>query len=276
MSSTAVVSKIKKILGEKHVGHLGTLDPAAGGVLVVACSKATKFFDYFLSKDKVYFAVAQFGKMTNTLDSFGTVIKSDDKLIETDAINNSIGQFVGKIQQVPPLFSAVKVGGVAAYKRARNNESVELKPREIEIFDFKLVDKIGTNTFGFYIHCSSGTYVRSLILSLAESLGTIATTPVIIRLKSGPFAIEKAVTLEELEREPQKHLISIENLFCNMKRVEFVGDDKKIVKNGGTVFAKTYDLSENAQILGYVDGKLFGLFDVTDGMAKCKINVFEE
>lgn len=276
MSSTALVAKVKKILGQKHVGHLGTLDPAASGVLVVACQKATKFFDYFLNKDKVYFAIAEFGTLSDTLDSFGRVVEKDDINVELDDIKSIIDDFNGKSMQTPPLYSAVKINGVAAYKHARNNQSVQIKPKEIEVFNFYVIDKIKKNTFSFYIHCSSGTYVRSLLLSLAQKLDTVATTPVIIRLKSGPFNLKDAITLKMLESDPQKYLITIEDLFVSMKKINFESCDKKTIMNGGTVLAKAYNMSDNSEFLGYIDGKLFGLFSVNNGIIKCKINVYEE
>ena len=275
VSSTYIVSKVKRFTKEKRVGHLGTLDPAASGVLPVAVGKATKFFDYFLNKDKVYYAIAEFGVETNSLDSEGQVLKTQKSGVSKDKIQNVLNNFVGSISQVPPMFSAVKIDGKAAYELAREGKSVELKSRTVNIFSIELLEEISSNSFSFRIHCSAGTYIRSLLVDIAHSLGEIANVPVIIREKSGPFEIDCAVTLQDLEFNSTKYIIPIEDVFCDLQRIEFFEKDHKKVLNGVAVSKRDYDIDNGQEFLGYVNGKLFGLFEVACNDLKCKINVYE-
>ena len=138
-SSSNVVCKVKKILGTKKVGHLGTLDPAASGVLPLAVGKATKFFDYFLTKDKEYVALVEFGKSTSTLDAYGEVIENNNKLIDEMELKSILPKFVGDIDQTPPKFSAIKINGKRAYELARENANFEIKPRKITIYSITLI-----------------------------------------------------------------------------------------------------------------------------------------
>lgn len=273
MSSTAVVGKIKHLLGTKRAGHMGTLDPAAAGVLTVAVGKATKFFDYFLNKDKVYYAIAEFGITTSTLDSEGEIISVNNKIITREQINKKIGDFIGEINQVPPLYSAIKVDGKRAYDLARAGQNVELRPRRVKIFDFELMREIKENTFEFKIWCSSGTYVRSLLNDLALSLDTIANVPVIIRTKCGHFNIKEAVTIEEIGNSPKNCLISVEDVFKSLKRIEFNSQDIKKVENGVTISDNGYCLGGDDEFLGYISGQLVGLFSNENNQIKCKINL---
>lgn len=226
VSSSNVVCRVKKILGTSKVGHLGTLDPAASGVLPVAFGKATKFFDYFLKKDKEYVADVLFGIETDTLDSFGNITKTESVNIRKEDIEKVLPNFIGKINQVPPMYSAIKVDGKKACDLAREGKVIDLKSREIEIFSIDILSEIGGNKFRFKVHCSAGTYIRTLFNDIAGELGTVATTPVIIRTKSGAFDIENALTLDELEEN--KSVISIENLFSNSEFIDIT--DEVLVK----------------------------------------------
>ena len=150
MTSSDVVIKIKKILKTKKVGHLGTLDPAASGVLPISIGRATKFFDYFLSKDKEYYALVQFGYRSDTLDSFGQVEKVNDKLVTEDMIRNVISKFIGEIDQVPPKYSAIKINGKKACDLARENVNFELKSRKINIYSIILKEMVDENKQHFW------------------------------------------------------------------------------------------------------------------------------
>lgn len=263
MTSSDVVCAVKKIIGEKKVGHLGTLDPAASGVLPIAVGKAAKFFDYFLKKDKVYVADVKFGVLTDTLDSFGKIIETNDIVIKKEQLESVLLHFVGKIKQVPPLYSAVKVNGKKACDLARNGEIVELKERVIEIYSIELLSEIDVNTFRFRVHCSAGTYIRTLFNDIAAKLGTIATTPVIIREKSGSFNTKNAVTLDEFRNNPS--LIAVEQLFTNCKIIDIsdVVLSKKLLNgvkiNKNDCFNK-FDLSENEEFFIRIDNKLVGMY----------------
>ena len=261
MSSSDVVCKVKKILKTKKVGHLGTLDPAASGVLPIAVGKATKFFDYFLKKDKEYYAICEFGIETDTLDSFGNITKTENVSITAEQIESVINKFIGKVSQVPPKYSAIKINGKKACDLARCDVDFEIKPREIEIYSIELVKEIDLNKFLFKVHCSAGTYIRTLFNDIACELKTVATTPVIIRTKSGRFTNENAVTLEELEQNPET--IKVEDLFNDYKIITINDSDAKKLINGVSIEADR-NIKEKEFLLAY-KGRLLGLYEIKNG-----------
>ena len=273
-SSSNVVCKVKKSLGIKRVGHLGTLDPAASGVLPVAFGKATKFFDYFLTKDKVYVADVKFGIETDTLDSFGQIIDKNDKKVSEAEIQGILSEFIGKISQVPPKYSAIKIDGKKACDLAREGKEVEIKSREIEIFDLKLLNQIGDNLFRFKVHCSAGTYIRTLFSDIAKRLGTVSSTPVIIRTKSGAFEINNAITLNELDGE--KNVISIEDLFSSFKFYE-VSDKETIKKilNGVRISKHEVGFEENEKFFIKIHNQLVGMYHFEEEKLICDVFLAE-
>ncbi len=258
-TSSDVVVKIKKILGTKKVGHLGTLDPSASGVLPIAVGRATKFFEYFLGKDKIYVARVKFGIETDTLDSFGTITKIDNVTITSEKINGVLNNFVGEIFQTPPKFSAVKINGRKAYELARENANFEIKPRKINIFYIKLIKNCGKNDFLFEVHCSAGTYIRTLFSDIANKLETVATTTCIIRKKSGPFEICNSITLDEFEKT--KTILKIDEVFSDFPVFTV---DKKIaeklingvavdVKQIGEILSEKFFIAHNENLIGFYE-----------------------
>lgn len=273
VSSAYVVSKIKKITREKRVGHMGTLDPAASGVLTIAVGKATRFFDYFLNKDKHYFAIAEFGVQTDTLDSEGNILINDPFVVSESDIKNKLSKFIGEIEQCPPIYSAVNINGKRAYELARLGENIDMPIRKVNVYDFQLVYKISDNKYAFRVHCSAGTYIRTLLSDLANSLGTVANVPVIIREGSGNFFLNNASTLDEIKDNFENKLIKIEDVI-KLKQINFKDSDVKSVLNGVKI-KNRYDLYNGEEFLGYVNNKLFGLFACDDGQLLCKINLYE-
>lgn len=269
-TSFRVVSQVKKILGTKKVGHLGTLDPAAAGVLPIAVGKATKFFEYFLNKDKEYVAMVKFGIATDTLDSFGQLIRTDDTIIEAEQIEAVIPAFIGEVEQIPPRYSAIKVNGKRAYELARENADFTISPRKITIFSIKLIKKCEKNTFLFKVHCSAGTYIRTLFADIAEKLSTVAVTPVIIRTKSGNFLVNDAITLEELEKN--KKIIPIIQMLGD---ISVVNVNEKIAKQlacGVKIDAKSLEMEDFSDKFFICHGeKLLGLYSVSAGRIVCEI-----
>ena len=263
MTSSDVVCKIKKILHMKKVGHLGTLDPAASGVLPVAVGKATKFFDYFLTKDKCYTAVVKFGIQTDTLDSFGNITKTNNDIdISKEMILSKLKDFIGEINQYPPKYSALKVGGKKAYELARDGVEFELKPRKITIFNINLRKKCEKNTYIFDVHCSAGTYIRTLFSDIAESLGTIAFVPTIIRTKSGAFDLNNAITFDELENN--KRVLEIEEVFSNFKVVEIDELLAKKILNGVSVSAENMNIESeyDKPFIIKFNNEVVGLYEI--------------
>lgn len=275
MTSFEVVSKIKKIYKTKKVGHLGTLDPAASGVLPIAIGKATKFFDYFLTKEKKYVALVKFGVQTDTLDSFGNITKTINCGVKENEIKNVLKNFISEIYQTPPKYSAIKIDGKKAYELARKNVDFLIKPRKITIFNIKLTKKCEKNLFLFEVHCSAGTYIRTLFDDIAKSLGVVSTTVAIIRTMSGKFKINKSKTLEEIEKEPK--VISIEELFDNLNVVSVDGDIAKKLINGVKVKASAIGLNDeiNNEFLINFNGKLIGLYKINNDFLEPIVFVYE-
>ena len=208
-TASDVVVCIKHVLHEKKVGHLGTLDPGASGVLPVAVGQGTKLFNYLTNKVKYYRAFFTFGKTTDTLDSYGQVLESGRKIPTAEQLSEAIKGFVGEIEQVPPVYSAISVSGVRAYKLARNGEAVELRARLVQVYEIRLIEQRSADTFVVDIKCSGGTYIRSLARDIADACGTIGFMSGLIRLQSGCFDIENAYTLEEIRELKEKCLLDV-------------------------------------------------------------------
>lgn len=219
-TASDMVVCVKHILHEK-AGHLGTLDPGASGVLPVAVGQATRLFDLLTNKVKYYRAFFTFGKTTDTLDSYGVVTDSCDVVPSLEQINAVLPQLVGEQQQLPPIYSAISVGGVRAYKLARNGEEVELKKRPVTIYEYKCLELVSEDTFIFDIKCSGGTYIRSLVRDLAEQLGTVGYMSGLIRLASGCFDIAESVTIDELRQRGTECLYDITYPLRDLPTVEF-------------------------------------------------------
>lgn len=212
ISSNSAVNRVKYAVGANKAGHLGTLDVLATGLLPITINKATKLFDYYLNKDKVYRAVFRFGETTDTLDLEGEITEKDEKVITLEMVEAVLPQFTGKINQMPPVYSAKKVNGKKAYQLARSGKDVQLKPKEIEIYSLKCLGEIDQNTFEFEIHCSSGTYIRSLCRGIATALSTIGVMPSLQRTKCGVFNVNDAFLLNDIKSGNYKK-ISLENIF---------------------------------------------------------------
>ena len=266
-TSQHVVSAIRKIFSTKAVGHMGTLDPQGEGVLPVGIGKATRLFDLLLSKDKVYEAVFKFGYETDTLDKDGIIVKTSDVLPTENQIIEAARKFIGKINQVPPRYSAKNINGVRAYDLARRGKEVNLQPASVEIFDFTLLRQVGEDEYLFRICCSSGTYIRSLCRDIAAQLGTAATMTAIKRTRSGRFSIDDAKTLDQISEMGESAIIPVENVLADMPREDFpVKMYKQILCGVSFPFVSKYDL-----FTVYCNGEFFGVGTTTpEGMFRIK------
>lgn len=242
MTSQTVVGKIKKKFHINKIGHLGTLDPMACGILPIAIGKATRLFDYSLKKDKEYRVVFQFGYTTDTLDKDGVISITDGRIPTVDEITSAIKLMIGKYNQIPPNFSAKRVNGKRAYDLARNGESFELKPKEIEIYDFRLLNKIDDKSYEFIVKCSSGTYIRAIGRDLAHSLGTFVCMTFLERTETGVFKKENSITLDDvLEKESLDCVISPLQVFENFDRIDIDEKTYKDLLNGKIINKKVYN-----------------------------------
>lgn len=233
MTSFAVVNTIKKHFNIKKIGHMGTLDPMACGILPIAIGKATRLFDYSLKKDKVYRVIFEFGYTTDTLDKEGEIINTTNTLPTLEEIKSEISKMIGKCQQVPPNFSAKKVNGERAYDLARKGIDFELKPKEIEIYDFTLLNKIDDKSYEFLIKCSSGTYIRSIGRDLATRLNTLGCMVFLERVESGVFNLNTSITLDKLiTKDISECLISPLQVFENFDTIKLNSKEYKDLLDG--------------------------------------------
>lgn len=264
MTSTAVVGKIKKILNTRAVGHMGTLDPQGTGVLLIGVGKATRLFDYYLKKDKVYDAEFEFGYTTDTLDPDGVVTEKTDILPTKEQILNELKNQVGNICQVPPMYSAKSINGVRAYTLARRGESVELKGADITIYSIVMLEQTGDNKYKFRINCSAGTYIRSICRDIATSLNSLACMTSIHRVRSGVYEDKDSITVEELEILKEKALVSVEDALKELPKRVF--DDKFYMQVSNGVKIETEKTDENFTV--WCKGELFGIGSAVDGKLK--------
>ena len=240
-TSHDVVAKVKKICGEK-VGHTGTLDPMATGVLPLLLGQGTKLSKYLINHDKTYIATIQLGKKTDTLDSEGSILEErivDGKLLNKENVQRVLECQIGKQIQTPPIYSAIKVNGKKLYEYARKGVEVEIPKREIEIYNIELLDiNEKDKTIEFKEHCSKGTYIRTLCENIAEKLGTIGYMKELNRVQVGQFNLNQAFTVEELEKNKEnekflnQHLITVQNFFEKYPIIELKEEKLKLFLNG--------------------------------------------
>ena len=262
MTSHAVCNKIRSIMHTKKVGHSGTLDPLATGVLVVAVGKATKLINYLENQDKTYVAEALFGIQTDSYDILGNVLNKDDLSNPTDSeIDTQLEILKGSETQVPPIYSAIKVNGKKLYDYAKNGEMVEILPRKIKIHSLKRVSNIIDKKVSIEVSANKGFYVRSLINDLGISLNTYAVMSNLIRTKAGKYDISISQTLEEIkENGPIIH--SIEDTFSHLKRIDVNDYMAKLVLNGVILDERQFSLNEMFKI--YHNDKLIAIYEPFD------------
>ncbi len=218
MTSTQSGSAIKRIFGQKKIGHAGTLDPFASGVLPLALGEATKTMQYLMNRPKAYRFILSFGAQTSTGDTEGEVIATSQHRPTTDDIQSALSLFTGSIQQTPSVYSAIKIKGKPAYARARAGETIDMPSRQVEIYDLILENYEGENAT-FNVRCGTGTYVRSLGRDLALHLGTVGYLTMLQRTCVGPFDITRAISLENIRK------ISDTALACVLLPIGSVLDD---------------------------------------------------
>lgn len=229
-TSRDVVNKIMRIFRTKKVGHTGTLDPFASGLLIITINKGTKISSYLEGLDKSYIAEVCLGKSTDTLDLTGNVIdeKEVNLPIDKDALNNALLSFIGDIKQVPPMYSAIKIDGEELYKKARRGEVVERKERDVHISSIDILS-IVDNTFTMKVDCSKGTYIRSLGTDIADKLGYGGHLTKLTRTRVGKYLLENAKDVEELNEED---IISINDALSYMDTRVVYGEWEKRARNG--------------------------------------------
>ena len=263
ISSNQLVQKVKKSLSIKKVGHLGTLDPMATGLMILAINRATKFSSYFLESDKSYDASIQLGSSTDTDDAMGNIISSSDIIPNEKDINKSLASFIGQSMQTAPFFSALKHKGKPLYKYAREGEFISKPPREINIFSIENII-CEHNKCSFIVHCSKGTYIRSIARDLGDKLNSGGHLFALRRLSQGIFNIKNAMTIENIELNK---LITIEEAFSELSEIQLDSNQTKFFMNGVKIEEinleddtyKIYDSSKKFLGLGMVSNSVLAL-----------------
>ncbi|UBK87814.1 tRNA pseudouridine(55) synthase TruB [Clostridium perfringens] len=238
MTSFDVVAMVRRVAKMKKVGHTGTLDPAASGVLPVCLGKATKIIDYIMENKKVYRVSLKLGMVTDTYDLEGEVLREEDAShITKDEILNCINSFVGTINQVPPMYSALKQNGVRLYELARQGIEVHREARKITIYSIENIKIESNDNIQMDVCCSKGTYIRSLCYDIGEKLNVGATMTALERIQNGPFTKEEAINIEDLTEELlEKHIISIEKALDSFEKITVNEKFGKLLRNGVKVF----------------------------------------
>lgn len=237
-TSRDVVNQVSKILKTKKIGHTGTLDPIATGVLVLCIGKATKLVEVITSYDKEYEAEVILGIKTDTKDITGKILKEEKAIISKENIEECLKKMIGTYNQTVPIYSAVKINGKKLYEYARNNEEIELPKRKVTIKELKLISDITyekeKTKFKIKCHVSKGTYIRSLIEDIATNLNTIGTMENLKRTKQGNFQITSANTIQDIENNKFK-IYSIEEILEKFYKIEMTDDLYFKIKNGSII-----------------------------------------
>ena len=277
MTSNDVVYDVRRALSVKRVGHTGTLDPGAAGVLPVCVGKATKLFDYLMEKEKEYIAEAVFGIETDTLDSYGTITNSHDRIITRQEIEEVLQEYIGEIEQIAPMYSAVSVNGQRLYKLARKGIEVERKTRKAVIYDIKIIDEPASNRFLFKTRCSKGTYVRTLFNDIAHRLGTYAYISFLLRSASGRFDLSNSVTIDELKNHVENKteddvILPVDKALDFLPEISFSDNEfiyKKLINGAYT----EYDGSGLSRV--YYNNAFIGIGESKDKMLRIKTQFCE-
>lgn len=267
LTSSDVVSDIRHIFGMKRVGHTGTLDPGAAGVLPICIGRATRLFDYLVDKEKEYIGEIAFGIATDTQDSYGEAVERMDAVVTEEMVKAVLPSFTGLQNQTAPLYSALSVGGKKMYKLAREGVEVERKVREINVPALELITQTAPNRYLVRIVCSKGTYVRTLFHDIGERIGVPAHMSFLLRTRSGAFDLDGAFTIGELrEMKEQDRLgeavTSIEQSLMHIgeARMELNAKGEKFLTHGAeVVFPGVENLPVDIPLRGYCNGKFLGI-----------------
>lgn len=229
ITSHDVVFKIKKKLHIDKIGHTGTLDPFASGLLILCLGKATKLAHLFSDSDKTYEGIIQFGQHFDTYDTTGTVLKLSEFSHSEEDVSQAMRSMIGTYQQLPPMYSAIKVSGQKLYDLAREGKEIEREKRAVEIYDFKVLEKLDPLHYRFFASVSKGTYIRTMAVDLAERLGSVAALSELRRLSVGSFDASHAKTIEKVEKDD---IITLEKFFEDTQKLTLNDYLIKLVRNG--------------------------------------------
>ena len=269
-TSHDVVAKLRGIVGQRKIGHTGTLDPDATGVLPVCLGRATKVCDLLTDKDKIYEAVMLLGRVTDTQDTSGEVLKeTDTRSLTEEAVVEAIKSFEGEYDQMPPMYSALKVNGKKLYELAREGKVVERKTRRVNIFSIN-IKSIDLPRVTMEVHCSKGTYIRTLCNDIGEKLGVGGCMEELIRTKVSRFEIKDAVKLSDLqslkdEGRLKSVVLPVDEIFEDYKKVVLDDVQVKLAYNGNPMPYKVLSIDTGKKIRAYdKNGNFIGLYIADD------------
>lgn len=270
-TSQDVVSKLRGVFHERRVGHGGTLDPMATGVLPVFFGRATRAVEFFEHAEKAYVATLRLGVVTDTQDSTGNVLETREVAITEEDILGVLPRFCGKQEQIPPMYSAIKIGGKKLYELARAGKEIERKPREITIFALELQGLSG-NEATLYIHCSKGTYVRTLCHDIGAALGCGGCMTSLRRVQAGAYRASEALTMEMIlsHPDPERLLQPVDNLFSAYPAKTLTAPQEKCCRNGAS-FTCTW--REGRYRVYAQNGEFLALSEAHDGKL-CTVKSF--
>ena len=262
-TSMDVCAKLRGILHEKRVGHAGTLDPMATGVLPVFVGQATKAVSFAENGRKVYEAVLQLGRVTDTQDTTGETLEERAVTVTADDMRAALPRFLGEIEQIPPMYSAIKVNGQKLYDLARQGKEVARKPRRITIYDLALTEELGNGQYALRVECSKGTYIRTLCHDLGQALGCGGCMAALRRTMAAGFRIEEAVTLERAQEEHETLLLPLDEYFRACPRFTVQNETQEKRAYNGNAFTargvadgeyRVYDRAGNFLSLSRAEG----------------------
>ncbi len=269
-TSHDVVAKLRGILGQKKIGHTGTLDPDAEGVLPVCLGKATKVCDLLADKDKTYHAILLLGKTTDTQDTSGRVLREAEVTSSIKEVYQAIQSFQGDYEQVPPMYSALKVNGKKLYELAREGRTVEREARKVQIHEIK-IHEIVLPRVSMTVSCSKGTYIRTLCHDIGEKLGCGGCMEQLLRTQVGSFFLEDSLKLEEIEilkdlGQLGEHIIRIDELFSGYPAVTLKEEYQKLLANGNPFYSRQAKKQVFPEGNGYVrvygaDGTFYAIYE---------------
>lgn len=276
MSSSDVVVDVRRIYETRRVGHLGTLDPEAAGVLPVCVGRAVRLFDYLVDKQKTYLCEIVFGTATDTQDAQGTVTETSDRVVTEAMLDGVLPQFTGRLLQTPPMYSALKYNGRKLYELALEGKEIPDKSREITIATLERAETLGKNRFLLSVVCSRGTYIRTLCSDIGKALGVPAHMAFLLRTASGAFTLDRTFTIAELETMKaegrlSESLISCEKAVSHLLRLDLKADRRKPAMNGLPTRTNAAD-----GIYRMYCGGFLGVGTVQNGDAVLKVHLYSE
>ena len=263
------MSALRRITKVKQIGHTGTLDPFAEGVLPICIGKATRLIEY-LDDDKAYTGTIQLGSSTTTYDLEGEEVNFSDKKVTLDEIEAALDKFRGEIEQLPPIYSAIKVNGKKLYEYAREGKEVKIEPRGVNISNLRILNFYPeTRQVELHIECSKGTYIRSIANDLGEELGTYGHLVKLVRVKAGMFEVNNAVSLEHIQTKEDVEKLLIAPL-TKLNYMTYELNKNELVKvSNGTAIMPSKELPENSLILLTSQERLIAAAKMTKGLLKC-------